>query len=388
MMPNDRKPPPEGNGAHVDIEASGLLDGLEGKARDERAELVAWLLDHDFTVDRIRTAISPMLLPAGRIMGDDGTHVSARQMCEEAGIDLELLQALQRALGLPRVDDPDAAVHLRADVETAARTKVFLDLGLDPEQVVAVSRVLGQSLAATAEVMRQAALDAVLQPGATELETAQSYEALVRQIAPLLGPLLEDVLRLQLRHSLETEAVNAAERAAGTLPGARRVSVAFADLVGFTRLGEAVGPEELEHLASRLTELARDVAVPPVRFIKTIGDAVMLVSPDPVALLDAVLNLLEAAEADDDLPRLRVGLASGLAVSRAGDWFGSPVNLASRVTGAARPGSVLVAESAHDAIGDVDRFAWSYAGARHLKGINDAVKLFRARRSDEVQSDA
>ena len=90
---------------------------------------------------------------------------------------------------------------------------------------------------------------------------------------------------MQLRHMMETEAVNAAERAAGKpLPGARQVTVAFADLVGFTRLGEAVSPEELGHLASRLANLARDMTVPPVRFIKTIGDAVMFVCPDPRAI--------------------------------------------------------------------------------------------------------
>jgi adenylate cyclase len=191
------------------------------------------------------------------------------------------------------------------------------------------------------------------------------------------------VLRLQLRHGLETEAVSVAERAAGKLPGAREVTVCFADLVDFTRLGEAVPPEELENLANRLTELARDVASPPVGFIKTIGDAVMFVSTDPMALVRTVLALLEAAEKYDDFPQLRVGIASGEAVSRAGDWFGSPVNVASRVTGAARPGAVLVSESTYDAIGPADDFDWSFAGARHLKGVKGEVKLFRARAAPE-----
>src|SRR5208282_5586571 len=107
-----------------------------------------------------------------------------------------------------------------------------------------------------------------------------------------LGPMIEDMLFMQLRHMMETEAVNAAERAAGKpLPGARQVTVAFADLVGFTRIGEVVSAEELGHLAGRLGHLARDVAVPPVRFIKTIGDAVMFVCPDSVPLLDVVLKL-------------------------------------------------------------------------------------------------
>ena len=130
--------------------------------------------------------------------------------------------------------------------------------------MIAVARVLGHGLAQTAEAMREVVLEAVLTPGASELELAKSYEVLVREVSPLLGPLCEDVLRVQLRHTLEIEAVSAAERAAGTLPGARRVAVAFADLVGFTRLGEAVPPEELESLASRLTSIAHDVVAPPV----------------------------------------------------------------------------------------------------------------------------
>ncbi len=366
----------------VDIEASGLLDGLDGQARAERAELIEWLLGKGFTVEQIRSEVAPMLLPAGRIVGNDGVYVSDRQICEETGIDLELLEAIQRAMGLPRAEDPDAVVHLRSDSRAAANARVFIGMGLSREQVITVSRVLGHGLAQTAEAMRQVVLEAVIQPGATELQIAQAYEGLVQQVSPLLGPLCDDVLRVQLRHTLETEAVSVAERAAGAVPGARNITVAFADLVGFTRLGEAVAPEELESLASRLSNLAHDVVAPPVRFIKTIGDAVMFVSTDPVALLRAALALVTAAEKFDDFPQLRIGIASGMAVSRAGDWFGSPVNVASRVTGVARPGAVLVSESARDAIASADGIEWSFAGASHLKGVKGEVKLFRARATE------
>jgi adenylate cyclase len=364
------------------LEASGLLDGLEGQARAERAELIPWLLERGITVDQIRGAVAPMLLAARRLIGDDGTYVSDRETSEKTGIDLELLQRLQRAMGLPRVDDPDAAVHLRADAEAAAYAQKFVAMGIDPDQIVQITRMLAEGLSRAAEVMRYASLSANLIPGATELDVATGAEAILREAAPVLGPMIHEMLLFQLRHLMETEAVNATERAEGQhLPGARLVTIAFADLVGFTLLGEVVPPEELEQLAHRLADLAREVAVPPVRFIKTIGDEVMLVSSDPVALLDAVMDLVDATDGDDDIPRLRAGVATGMAVSRAGDWFGSSVNLASRVTGAARPGSVLVSESARDAIGDDDRFTWSFAGARHLKNIKSDVKLYRARRA-------
>lgn len=322
-----------------DRDIEDLLDGLQGTARTERAELVRWLLAQGITAEEIRTTNPPLLLATRHLIGDDGTYVSTREISETYGIDMALLQRVQRAIGLVRVDDPDAAVHMRADGEAAAFTQRFVDVGLDPDQVVLVAQVLAEGLSRAAEVMRYSALSAIMRPGATELEIAKASKALVTQIAPLLGPMIQQMLFMQLRHMMETEAVNAAERAAGKpLPGARQITVAFADLVGFTRIGEAVSPEELGQLANRLAILARDVTVPPVRFVKTIGDAVMFVCPEPRPLLDVVLKLVEAVDTDNEFPRLRAGVASGTAVSRAGDWFGSPVNVASRVTAVARPG--------------------------------------------------
>jgi adenylate cyclase len=366
-----------------DAEIEKLLEGLEGDARAERAELIEWLLDQGITAEEIRASPVPMLTGSRRLMGDDGEYVSTRELSEEFGVDLELLQRVQRAIGLVRTDDPDAAIHLRADGSAAAHAKQFIELGIHPDQVVQVVRVVAEGLSHAAEVMRYTALATILQPGATELQTAQASQALVGRIAPLLGPMIQDMLFMQLRHMMETEAVNASERAAGApLPGGRHITAAFADLVGFTRLGEEVPPEELGQLAGRLADLARDVATPPVRFIKTIGDAVMFVCTEPAPLLDAVLKLVDITDGDNDFPSLRAGIASGSAVSRAGDWFGSPVNTASRVTAVSRPGAVLAAESVRDELGDDAGFSWSYAGARRLKGIKGEVKLYRVRRGE------
>ncbi|SBS75144.1 putative Adenylate cyclase [uncultured Mycobacterium sp.] len=355
----------------VDPETAGLLDGLTGDARAQRAELIPWLLEQGITVEEIQASFAPMLLPSRRTLGDDGTRLSARQISESTGLEIGQLRRFQRASGLATVEDPDAAVYLRPDAETAVHIKRFLDLGIDPNQLLSVVRILAEGLSHAAEAMRYAGVASTMQhAGTTELEMAKGVQALVNVAAPLLGPMIQDMLMLQLRHTMETEAVNANERAAGApLPGAR--------------LGELVPPEQLERLANRLADAARDVAVPPVRFIKAIGDAVMLVSTNPVALLDAMLTLVEATEADEALPQLRVGMSYGPAVSRAGDWFGSPVNLASRVTSVSRPGSVLVSEAAWEKIGDDGSFDWSFARARRLKGIQDDVKLFRARRAEK-----
>ncbi len=99
--------------------------------------------------------------------------------------------------------------------------------------------------------------------------------------------------------------------------------MAFADLVDFTKLGESVDPGRLGAVAAQLEELTRDVVRRPVRLVKTIGDEVMLESSDTAALLDAALDLLDAADGqDDEFPQIAVGIARGQAISRGGDWFG------------------------------------------------------------------
>jgi adenylate cyclase len=116
-----------------------------------------------------------------------------------------------------------------------------------------------------------------------------------------------------------------------------------------------------------------------VRLIKTIGDAAMFVSADPGPLVEVALELVEAFE-EEELPSLRAGIALGTAVIRAGDYYGNSVNLASRVTGVARPGSVLCTREVRDAARE--RFSWSAAGRHKLKGVAGATPLFRPRHGD------
>ncbi|MGD9620091.1 MAG: adenylate/guanylate cyclase domain-containing protein [Mycolicibacterium sp.] len=373
--------------AGVDVEASGLLDDLAGDARVQRAELIGWLLEQGISVEQIRRSLAPTALPSRRVLGDDGTYVSAREISERTGIGLEVLARVFTAVGLAPVDDPDAPVYMRADGEAAHHIQRFIELGMDRERLLVTVRALADGLSLVAEMMRYTGLTTVTRPGVTELEFAKGNLALTSAAAPLLGQMIHDMLLLQLRHTMEKEAVNAGERAAGkALPGARRMAVAFCDLVGFTSLGEAVSPEELVRLAEHLGDAARAVAVEPVQFVKTIGDAVMLVSTDPSALLSAVFDLIDSVSADGDLPPLRVGVAYGPVVSRAGDVFGSAVNLASRVTAEASPGSVMVAESVWKQSGNDENFAWSIVGARHLKGITEEVWLLRVARRGVTNS--
>jgi adenylate cyclase len=363
-----------------DVGIEALLDGLVGDARHDRAELIAWLLHRGFTVDQITASLAPMMLPANRMMGDHGGYVSTREISDMSGIELRVLQQLMRAAGLPRIEDPDAVVVPLVDGQAVVHAKYLLDIGLDSAEAVAVVKVLTEGFGRFTAMMREPVFRLLVKPGASEIDIAEAAEALAQAAIPHAGPMLENLLRVQYRRMFEAEAIGVAERAAGSLPGARQVAVAFADLVGFTHLGETLAPERLERLARLLAELAQDVAVSPVTFVKTIGDAVMLVSPDTTRLIEVVLQLIDIAAAKG-LPRLRAGAAAGLAVNRAGDWFGSPVNVASRVTSVARPETLLVTDSARQSADPTVDLIWVPAGAHRLRGVPGQVELFRVSRS-------
>jgi adenylate cyclase len=363
----------------IDFAAEGLLDGLEDKQRSERLVLLQELAADGVPLSELRRATDTgtiMYLPADRALVSPERYTAA-EISELTGIDEEFLMRVRRAMGLP-IPDRDEAAYTEAELESTQKIHIARAAGITDEELLDLMRVMGRGLAQVAEVLRAVPLKLVLQAGMSEPELAQSYARAAEQLYPLVDPLVSNVLALHMRHATQSTVVSELERSGGQLPGSREISVAFADLVGFTRLGEEVAPGELGRLAVRLEALATDVAVGPVRLVKTIGDAAMLASPEPEPLLATTLALLEAADAEgEDFPQLRAGAALGQALPRAGDWYGRPVNLASRITSVARPGSLLADPQMHESAAEAYR--WSFAGERRLKGIRGPVRLFRAR---------
>ncbi len=364
----------------IDFAAEGLLDGLEGKQRAERLVLLEELVAQGVPLSELHrtTATGTIVyLPADRAIVSADRYTAA-EVAELTGIEEGFLLRVRRAMGLP-IPEPDEAVYTEAELETTRQIHVARAAGITDEETLDLMRVLGRGLAQVAEVLRAIPLKLILQPGMSEADLAQAYARAAEQLYPLVDPLVSNTLALHMRHATQSTVVSELERSGGQLPGSREVSVSFADLVGFTRLGEEVAPDELGRLAVRLEALAIEVAVPPVRLVKTIGDAAMLASPEPEPLLGAMLSLIDAADGEgEDFPQLRAGAALGNALPRAGDWYGRPVNLASRITSVARPGSLLADRELRDAAGEAYR--WSFAGERRLKGIRGPVSLFRARR--------
>jgi adenylate cyclase len=349
-----------------------LLQRLRDMGQDERT-LAA--VERD---DRLATFAIEVALGGAR--RHTLTHVA-----RESGLSPAFLRQLMQANGRP-APAPRERAYTDDDIALARRIRFFIDAGIPRAAALEVARVAGQGMLQTTEAVRRTVVTTVMQPGDTDLTLALRYVEAANALAPEMAAVLDSLFRAQLRDGIRSDLVTEAERDAGRLAGTRDVAVAFADLVGYTKLGGSVPTEELGLVATRLAELATASIVRPTQLVKTIGDAVMLISWEVEPMLDTIQALLAATDAEGDgFPALRVGVAYGPATPRAGDWFGATVNLASRVTDAGKPGRIYATEPIVDRA--AGKHQWKRSRRRNLKGIDGRTRLYALLPDDAPSSD-
>ena len=153
----------------------------------------------------------------------------------------------------------------------------------------------------------------------------------------------------------------------------------FADLSGFTALTEAHGDEQAADLVGEFCRVVRELlATHDAHEVKTIGDALMIRGTNAAASVLLGTRIVREVGAQHGFPMIRVGMHTGAAVERDGDWFGAAVNLAARVSGVASGGEVLVTEKTRSAAGEVDGVGFHEHGRQALKNIAEPVLLFAA----------
>jgi adenylate cyclase len=272
------------------------------------------------------------------------------QVAEQAGVPLERARRYWRALGF--ADTEGAPAFTDRDVEALARLDALVSSGLVTEDLaIALLRALGHTMGRLAVWQVDLVMDAL--SGGTGLreglDTRRAYR-LAERLVPEMEPLLVHVWRLQLAATADRVIEDDA-----TLVDAVHLTVGFADLVGFTRLSRRLEQRELAAVVERFEEGALDVvSAAGARLVKTLGDEVLWIAERSLSAVDAGLDLVDAFAADEQVPEMRVGLATGLVISRMGDVFGTTVNRASRLTSLARPGTVLVDKTTAEEIEAAD----------------------------------
>jgi adenylate cyclase len=357
-----------------DFIAAGLYDPHTAPAG--RLELLQWLDTEGFTIDEMTMAGRSSGLGAmsgdRRLVGTD--RMTRDEAIARSGLSAEQFDAVATAFGFVSLDAmPGLVPGVEWSVDEASAFQVLGAVAsmFSDEEALGFVRVIGSAMSRIADAAVSVFLNDVESPlvisGASELEIGKkAYE----------GIGLLDGLSVQLDPILRRHVIQAIQRSRrATIEHTERFSyryaVGFVDLVGFTEMSGNFDARQLGEFIRDFEGRAHDVVTAEgARVVKLIGDEIMFAATDADAVCRAAGALMEGFGDVDERVVPRGGLAFGDVLVRGGDYYGSVVNLASRLVDEAVPQEVLVTEELALAAGNS---TFELAGRRMVKGFKDPV---------------
>jgi class 3 adenylate cyclase len=375
----------------------GILAPQDGRFSDgdtRRVRLMETLERAEIPLDRVAAAmqrgqlsLSFLDLPAyDRFAALSGTTFEG--LTKRTGVPFELLSVVRESIGYA---EPAPRDRVRADEERIIPlVQLQVESGVRHQVIERWLRVYGECLRRVAETEAEWWAEEVqgglAQSGMTPAEAmAAAGHDVAQRMEPLMDPALLGIYHGQQEHAWTKNIIDGVESAlaaAGVFSRVERPpAICFLDITGYTRLTEERGDEAAVELADRVGRLVRVAAGRHQgKPVKWLGDGVLVHFQRPGPGVEAALDMVDAVR-EADLPPAHVGLHVGPVLVQDGDYFGSTVNVASRIAGYARPGEILVSRDVVDA-SDLPGVTFSEIGQVDLKGVAGGVELHIARRSD------
>lgn len=357
--------------ATSEADAPPPLDAGQQEVADALADLG---VDAAEAADAVRTGRVPLAIARHR-RRERGRY-TLDELASRSGVPADLIRELHVAMGLPMREQ-----FAKSDLQWARNTRRFLDV-MSVEALIRLARVRGSALSAVARadlaMIREELLLPMRQAGADDLTMAVALAESAEALEDIARQALVHSYELQLDHQLDGELAAMAARSEREEVD---IAVGFLDVEGYTALSARVDPAGLDAVIEAFERRVLDVIsrTPGVSPVKYLGDAVMLVSADANELADAMLTLTEPVEELADAP-LRGGLAAGAVLVREGDYFGTPVNLAARLTDQARAWRILADDDLADVLGE--RFELKTVRPVRIRGVGTRRPLAVVGRRD------
>jgi adenylate cyclase len=366
--------------------AIGLVPGYDGRwtpASAAYVRVVARLRARGHALEQIKQASDRGQLAIGPIenlLAGSESRYTLEELARLSGLKASLIERIYAATGLSVLA---SNAFSDEDVRMMKYADTVLSAGLPFGAFLQLMRVYGQVLAqiADAEVrlIHLYVHEPLMRKGVPSQEIAEEMEGLTREVLPFAAPFMTYLHSRFLAHFVEQDMIGHMEGELGAealAEGRLRVAIAFADLAGYARLTVERGDEVALGTVERFVEAVEQSLPLEARVIKTLGDEVMVVGADPVALSGWAVAL-QAGIAPGD-PQPRIGIHYGEALYRDGDYYGSDVNQAARVVARAGGGEVLVTRAVVDMAAGVDGLEYTRIGEVRLKVFSEPTELFVA----------
>jgi adenylate cyclase len=356
-------------------------DGSLTPAGMAHARIAARLRERGHSLEQIRRANAEGRLAYGYVedlFPPTRSERSLEEVAEETGLETDLIERLWTSLGF-RSEELEQLTE--EDVQALLYIASVLDSGFPLVAFLQLTRVYGQSISRIADAETRLfhiyVHEPLMREGVPGLQIAEEMEHLARDLLPLASPIMDYVHQRYLQHFVEQDVVGHMEMELDSETDLGRVSVAvaFADLAGYTRYTEEEGEEQALSYVERFIDAVAETLPDNARIVKSIGDEVMIIGSETSDLVDWAVGFQRLW---DERPAARIGVHSGFAIYRGGDYFGRDVNLASRVVARARGGEVIVTDGAERAIDRTDHLTFEEIGEVKLKGFDEPQRLCRA----------
>jgi len=347
-----------------------------------QARIVARMRERGHSLREIRSAVSDGRLAFGSIEDLLPTPERLHTRAEAAavvGLEEELVERIMGLLGTPMAMNDRVSED---DLEALIQLSEILRQGFPLVALLQLVRVYAQSMRKIAEaevrLFHLFVHEPMIREGVPALEMAEQMEGMAGELMPRVSPLMEYIHERYLRFYMEQDVVGHME---ADLPLTRshpdrvRMCFCFVDLTGFTRYTSEEGDIEALDLVERFVETVEATLPSDATIVKTIGDEVMIVSPEAMMLTEWAVGFLTLFT---ERPQPRTGIHFGDAVYRDGDYFGGDVNLAHRITARALAGEVMVTGSVVEQIGPSQYLDLDPIGEVALKGFPKPTELFVA----------
>jgi len=328
----------------------------------------------------------------GDVLGEFGTLASGGsprigQRVEDAiaamGADGDALRRLWVAAGL---GDQEEAYD--EDAEALWAFRFALDAGLPEDALAQLVRVYADALGRVGEAENRLFHDHVHERLRAKGLEGEELQAATNAVGDPLIEMIEPTVLYFHRKAFQRAVrddflrhVTEARTPPGETIGEMTATILFVDLSGFTPLTESMGDDAAARVVERFSDLVREAARRHAgKVVKQIGDEFMLVFADPSNGVQCGLDIGDAISVEPQFPAARVGAHHGSLLYREGDYIGTTVNIAARVTDAAGRSEFLVTSAVRENAtlpSGVDAFA---VGPRALKGISGEVELYRVDR--------
>jgi class 3 adenylate cyclase/YHS domain-containing protein len=369
----------------------GTAESCDFQLRDVgRAMLLHDLLHYGITLDTIADAAKNTDSAFYRYLETMGDHYavpaySVQEAAERVGIDVDQARRLIDAGGV----DEHGEMLDEADLRFLESCKVALGAGMPEEALLQILRVYSDNMSRIAEVGARVGHFYMHQPlmnqGHSPAESIQMLESTFARIEPLVEPAIFYFHHKGLERAQWEDMLMHLEEEAGLAekpdtPGQVRQAIMFVDLASFTPLAEAMGDLRAAQVLQRFSSIVRSAARRAHgRIVKQIGDAFMLMFSEPHQAVICAVGLEAHCAREPQFPAVRAGIHWGPVLYREGDYFGSNVNVASRLAAEAGRHQILISGDLWRRVKDIEGIEFVRLGKRRLKGLAQEIEVYEAR---------